>query len=292
MMAKTISARRTDDPMATHPISRRSLLAVGALTLAGCATGPTIARPTASPTGTITQQLDSVLTVIANGNEKLGVALRDLRSKKDYGFNGKYSSQSASMAKPMIVAMALRKARADGGALSAEHEEQARKAITMSDNDSADALWAYAGGADAYQALAQELELPATHRDEKNFWSWTWTTPADQVLLLRRLREGTPALTQQERSHILGLMGQVTSEQTWGVGSPRTEGVTVEMKNGWVQFQSTDKLWAVNSMGHLEGQGRDYLLAIMSRTPDFDTGRELCSEIGRQVFSILGSGSL
>ena len=59
-----------------------------------------------------------------------------------------------------------------------------------------------------------------------------------------------------------------------------------------MQFQSTDKLWAVNSMGHVAGEGRDYRLAIMTRTVDFETGREMCDEIGRQVFSILGSGTL
>ncbi len=292
MMTPNISVGRTDPRMSNPALSRRSVLIAGTLALTGCSTTPTIARPTASPSGSITQQLDSVMTIIADGSDKLGVALRDLRSGRDYGFNGEYSSQSASMAKPMIVAMALRKARADGGPLSAEHSDQARKAITLSDNDSADALWAYAGGAPAYQVLAEELKLPHTRRDDKDFWSWTWTTPADQVLLLRRLTEGTPALTSDERTFLLGLMGQVTAEQTWGVGSPLTKGVSVTMKNGWVQFQSTDKLWAVNSMGHLTGLGRDYLLGIMTRTPDFATGRELCAEIGRQVFSILGSGTL
>ena len=68
--------------------------------------------------------------------------------------------------------------------------------------------------------------------------------------------------------------------------------VQVHLKNGWVQFKSTDGLWAVNSMGRVLGDGRDYRLAVMTRVPDFATGRELTSEVGRQVFSILGSGSL
>lgn len=278
--------------MTPPALSRRSLLMAGTLALAGCAGTPRINRPTASPTGTIREQLDTVVGIIADGSDTIGVALRDLRSGGEWGFNPAYASQSASMAKPMIVAMAERQAREDGGTLSPEYTEMARKAITESDNDSADALWAYAGEADSYQVLAEELLLPDTHRDEKNFWSWTWTTPADQVLLLTRLMEGTPALTAQERTFILGLMGEVVDEQAWGVGVPRSETVAVELKNGWVQFKSTDNLWAVNSMGHVAGDGRDYRLAIMTRTVDFDTGREICNEIGRQVFSILGSGTL
>lgn len=278
--------------MTPTALSRRSLLMAGTLLLAGCAGTPRINRPTASPTGSIREQLDTVVGIIADGSDTIGVALHDVRSGGEWGFNPAYASQSASMAKPMIVAMAERQARQDGGTLSPDYTEMARKAITVSDNDSADALWAYAGEADSYQVLAEELLLPDTHRDEKNFWSWTWTTPADQVLLLTRLMEGTPALTEQERTFILDLMGEVVDEQAWGVGVPRSETVAVELKNGWVQFKSTDNLWAVNSMGHVAGDGRDYRLAIMTRTVDFDTGREICNEIGRQVFSILGSGTL
>ncbi|MGB4891746.1 MAG: serine hydrolase, partial [Propionicimonas sp.] len=261
-----------------------------ALVLAGC-TGPAIVRPTASPTGSIRSQLDDVLTIIANGSNKLGVALFDQRSKASYGFNADYASQSASMAKPMIVLMAQATARQSGAGLDAQRAAQATQAITHSDNDSADALWAYAGGADAYQSLAESLKLPNTRRDPgRGDWSWTWTTPADQVLLVGRLMEGSPAIVEADRQFLWDLMGQVEADQTWGVGTPRSSSVGVHLKNGWVQFKSSDNLWAVNSMGHVSGDGRDYRLAIMTRTADFDTGRETCAEIGRQVFSILGSG--
>ena len=274
-----------------NPLSRRQLLLTGsALVLAGC-TGPAIVRPTASPTGSIRSQLDDVLTIIANGSNKLGVALFDQRSKASYGFNADYASQSASMAKPMIVLMAQATARQSGAGLDAQRAAQATQAITHSDNDSADALWAYAGGADAYQSLAESLKLPNTRRDPgRGDWSWTWTTPADQVLLVGRLMEGSPAIVEADRQFLWDLMGQVEADQTWGVGTPRSSSVAVHLKNGWVQFKSSDNLWAVNSMGHVSGDGRDYRLAIMTRTADFDTGRETCAEIGRQVFSILGSG--
>ena len=274
-----------------NPLSRRQLLLTGsALVLAGC-TGPAIVRPTASPTGSIRSQLDDVLTIIANGSNKPGVALFDQRSKASYGFNADYTSQSASMAKPMIVLMAQATARQAGADLDAQRAAQATQAITHSDNDSADALWAYAGGADAYQSLAESLKLPNTRRDPgRGDWSWTWTTPADQVLLVGRLMEGSPAIVEADRQFLWDLMGQVEADQTWGVGTPRSSSVGVHLKNGWVQFKSSDNLWAVNSMGHVSGDGRDYRLAIMTRTADFDTGRETCAEIGRQVFSILGSG--
>ncbi|MBK9156558.1 MAG: hypothetical protein IPM11_00165 [Micropruina sp.] len=66
----------------------------------------------------------------------------------------------------------------------------------------------------------------------------------------------------------------------------------MEMKNGWVLFSSSDKQWAVNSIGHVQGRTRDYVLTIMSRVPDFATGRDLTSAIGQSVWDIMGSGQL
>ncbi|MCA0294576.1 MAG: serine hydrolase [Actinobacteria bacterium] len=285
------------------PLSRRSLLSTAGLTAAGLVTGgfaastltgcsgPNIARPTASPNGAITAQLDEVLKTIANGSDKFGVYVQDVRTGGTYSFNGDYASQNASMVKVMIALMALRKA---GGLLGADLDPVATKMITQSDNDSAETLWAYGGGADAYQTLADELKMTHTHRDENRpDWSWTWTTPSDQVLLLTYLTEGgTDAFTTEQGAYVYGLMGKVQDDQTWGVGQPKSSDVQVHLKNGWVQFKSSDNLWAVNSMGTVEGSGRNYRLAVMTRVADFATGREVTSEVGKWVFSILGSGTL
>ena len=58
-------------------------------------------------------------------------------------------------------------ARATGVELTTEQQEQVALAITRSDNDAADALWAYAGAAPAYAELAAELGMTDTHPDEK-----------------------------------------------------------------------------------------------------------------------------
>ncbi|HQY98808.1 MAG TPA: serine hydrolase [Propionicimonas sp.] len=280
-------------------LSRRSLLlsatalAGGAL-LAACSGTPTIPRPTASPTGPIKDQLDEVLKVVSSGSEKFGVYLQDVRSGGTYSFNGDYASQNASMVKVMIALMVQRKARTDGGTLSQENVELTTKMITQSDNDAAEKLWAYGGGPDAYQQLADELKMTHTRRETgRDDWSWTWTSPSDQVVLLNHLVDGgTDAFTPAEATFVYDLMGKVQDDQTWGVGAPKSSAVAVHLKNGWVQFKSSDGLWAVNSMGTVAGAGRDYRMAVMTRVPDFATGRELTSEVGRQVFSILGSGTL
>ena len=281
--------------MGDVPWSRRSLLTAAAagvvLGATGC-TGTSIARPSASPTGAIRDQLNQVMTTIANGNHEFGVFVEDLRTGGTWAFNDGYTSQSASMAKPMIVSMALRKARpAD---LSADLITDAVLAITQSNNDAATALWTYAGYA-GYTDLAKALGMSHTHLDDgkPDQWSWTWTTPADQVKLVKALQEqNSDALTFAESKFVYDQMGDVEADQTWGVGQPKSASVEVHLKNGGVQFKSTDNLWAVNSMGSVEGDGRKYRMCVMTRLPDFPTGRDTVSEVGKWVFSILGSGSL
>lgn len=290
-----------------HSSRRTLLLGAGIAALAGCARPPVnITRPTVAPTGTVAQQLTQVLQVYATNTDKLGVFVRDRRSGNDWDFNGGYSSQSASMAKVMIAALALRTARAAGGPLPFDRQTDVSNALINSDNDSADRLWRYVGGnvdddsatnlnraADAYQRLANELQMAATHRDpNRPDWSWTWTSPADQVILLERLLAGTDAMTTEDRLYELDVMSKTNPTQIWGVGSMRSPEVAVQMKDGWVQFQSTDGLWAVNSMGHVEGQGRDYLACMMCRMPTFAQGKTLLNDIGSDIFRVLGGGSL
>jgi hypothetical protein len=281
-------------------ISRRSLLTtagviVGGMAITGltaCSQNPSIPEPTASPTGPIKDQLDQALKVISAGSDKFGVFIEDVRSGGTYSYNGGYASQSASMAKPMIVAMALRKARpAD---LPAAQIANAALAINQSDNNAATALWQYAGYS-GYPELATALGMGNTHldKDKPDQWSWTWTTPSDQVKLVKALATGkSDALEFAEAKFIYDQMGNVIPDQTWGVGQPKADKVEVHLKNGWVQFKSSDNLWAVNSMGSVVGEGRDYRMCVMTRVPDFTTGRDLTSMVGKWVFKILGSGKL
>lgn len=272
-------------------LSRRGLLlgATSAVVLAGCSRGPApLKTPEAPPTGSVRAQLQSVMDTYGTNTDKLGLSIKDLRTGQEFSWRGDFATNSASMAKVMIVLLALDKARRAGEELSFENYGRASRAIIDSENDPADELWEWAGGRDAYTALAQELGLPNTrgHADSE-FWSWTHTTPDDQRRLADLLVHGTPAVTDEDRLYLLDLMSKTSSSQTWGVGHDKRRGVRVSMKNGWVQFKSMDNLWGVNSMGHVVGEGRDYVAAIMTRMPTFDEGRNLLDAIGADLFRIL-----
>ncbi len=280
-------------------VSRRAVLLGGGVLIAGCARPPiVISGPSEQPTGPIRSQLTEIAEAFSENTDKLGMAVHDLRTGAEWDFQGDYASQSASIAKVMIVAMALRKARESGEQFTYENYTRASNAITVSDNDSADELWALSGERPAYDALATDLGLPDTHSDPGNgFWSWTWTTPSDQRELVRQLVEGSDALHLEDRTYLLDLMGRVIPSQRWGVGQPATVKsnagkVQVEMKNGWVEFQSSDGLWAVNSIGRVSGEGRDYIATIMCRVETFEEGRRLVDAIGAKLWSVLGRGEL
>lgn len=107
---------------------------------------------------------------------KLGVAITDLRNGAVYGYNPAYASQSASMAKPMIVLMAQRRARATGTPLTAEQLTRPPRRSPSPTTTPRTRCGAFAGcAASAYDELAAELEMTDTHADEARSESWSWT---------------------------------------------------------------------------------------------------------------------
>jgi hypothetical protein len=58
-------------------------------------------------------------------------------------------------------------------------------------------------------------------------------------------------------------MESVESDQQWGVSGGVPAGVSVALKNGWVPLTSYT-YWEVNSIGRIKGDGRDYLIAVLT----------------------------
>jgi hypothetical protein len=180
----------------------------------------------------------------------------------------------------------MRKAREEERRLSARQREQARLAITQSDNASADALYAFAGGHSAIAELARDLGMAATAAAKPvTHWGLTLTTPNDLVRLMQRLTSGSPVTHPDDDAAVLALMTQVVDGQRWGAGTVRSDAVDVHVKNGWMAVGDP---WVINSVGDVRGAGRDYAVALMqTRQPDQDSGIRRASRIGRAVFGAL-----
>lgn len=227
----------------------------------------------------------SVLSAIG-GRTDVGVSVLDRRTGVWWHHRGDGPVPSGSVSKVIIVAAALRKARAAGTTLTARQRDQARLAITQSDNASADALYAWIGGHPAVAELAGHLGLAATAAAKPvTHWGPTLTTPNDLVRLMERLTSGSPVTHRADDAAVLDLMARVVDGQRWGVGTVRSATVTVHVKNGWMLVGEP---WVINSVGDVRGAGRDYSMALMQRAqPDVDTGITRASRIGRAVFAAL-----
>ena len=69
-----------------------------------------------------------------------------------------------------------------------------------------------------------------------------------------------PVLTDSSRGYILNLMEHITPSQAWGVTGGVPPGVTVALKNGFSIING----WQINSMEWVNGDGRDYLIAVFT----------------------------
>lgn len=286
------------------------MLPVGFVSLASSTLGATVAEPVAEAArdafdtaGRVARSVNpapsddtdtpsraalaaAVLRAMGGRSTVIGVSVLDRRTGATWHYRGDSLVRAGSVSKTLVVAAALRKARAAGSRLTARQRDEARAAITRSDNASADALYAWIEGHAGVSELAGELGMIDTAGAKRaTHWGPTLTTPNDLVRMMQRFVGGGPATHPDDDKYLLGLMGQVIDGQRWGVGTVRSSTVKVRVKNGWMLV---DNPWVVNSVGDVRGAGRDYAMALMQRAqPDELTGITRASRIGRAVFAAL-----
>ncbi len=85
-------------------------------------------------------------------------------------------------------------------------------------------------------------------------------------------------------------MENVVSWERWGVSAGPPAGVTVALKNGWVPIVEGN--WQINSIGYISGQGRDYLVAVLTNeNPTEGYGVATINGMSRIIWSELASSS-
>jgi hypothetical protein len=172
------------------------------------------------------------------------------------------AEQTASIVKVDILATLLAQDQADGQALSPADQGLSQDMIEESDNDDAQSLWNAEGGATAVQSFNTTAGLTQTAPDTAGEWGLTTTTAADQVQLVRMVAYPNTVLTPASQSYELGLMSNIDPSQDWGVSAGVAPGTTVALKNGWLPNDSG--IWQVNSIGYVNGDGRDYVIAVLT----------------------------
>jgi beta-lactamase class A len=189
--------------------------------------------------------------------------------------------------------------------------------ITMSDNVAATSLFYFGGGCHALTRFNRQIPTPQTKVgcQTPTYYGWgnTTTTAADQAAIVRTLAYRNQVLNPAARAYGLNLMENVIPSQRWGVTcgpwgdtcdapdyATPVPGVTVALKNGWKYVptctaQDDTCKWQVNSMGWVRGQGRNYVLAVLT-TDDpagpgnfgFDYGISTTQGVSHRIWADLG----
>lgn len=205
--------------------------------------------------------------VTVEGGAAISVAVLDVASGDSAGY-GDASFDTASIVKLNILAALLLQAQDADRRLTAQERTYASAMIRDSDNVSATALWNVIGQAAGLDAANERFRLTATEGGHGLYWGLTQTTAADQLVLLRQVfgDDDTSELSAASRAYVQDLLGRITEGQDWGVSAAATGGASgsgFALKNGWLPRTATG-LWDINSVGRVEVDGREFLVAVVS----------------------------
>jgi beta-lactamase class A len=242
-------------------MSRRRLLALVALAPACVAfgVGPGTAGAHASPAANDPFAGQALRSWLAGRQGEITAAVYDIETGQEYLLNPQDTEKTASTIKVDILATALHLAQLQHHPLPAGEAAAAVPMITQSDNDAAEDLYDDIGGWNAIGPFDTSIGMTHTTPNDQGYFGETYTSAADQITLLKQVMLPGGALSTASRQYEYELMRHVIASQRWGItgGVPST--ATVAIKNGWLPESSG---WHVNSIGRVQGDGRDYLIAV------------------------------
>lgn len=194
------------------------------------------------------------------------------------------SLQSGSAWSTIKVSIALAVGERSGG-FDDSQRELVDRAITLSDNDAAAALFAELGAvgpaSSAVSAVLSEAgdaetKVSTEGRDGFSTYGQTEWSQLAQSRFMSSLLAGSVGESSSRR-YVLDRMGAVTAD-TWGLGSAGVPGL---WKGGW--GPGTDGSYLLRQMGALEIGGCRYV-ATLAAIPDagtFEAGQPVATEVAR-----------
>ncbi|QFG21030.1 serine hydrolase [Actinomadura sp. WMMB 499] len=241
--------------------------------------------PGAAERAELTRALDAYL------DERPGsvsLAVRDASGEVSYDYGDGLRTATASIVKVNIVMALLLRAQRAGRPLTRAERDLAERAVTVSDNDAASALWRTIGGAEGLAAANEDLGPRDTAPGPGGFWGSTTTSAADQAELLTALVSPASPLSAPNRRYVRDLMAGVVPAQAWGVSAAADPSAEPVLKNGWLPRDAHGGRWTINSIGLVRAAGRLLLIAVLSeRHPSMRAGIETVERAARTVTAAL-----
>ena len=207
----------------------------------------------------------AVRSLAADDNDHVSVAVDDLTTGQiaSYGGSGQ-QFVTASIVKADILSTRLYQLQQEGSHLSSYEEALATRMIENSDNDAATSLYDDDGEAYGIDKANKVFGLTETTVGTGGLWGDTTTTTDDQIKLLRVIFTTPSVLSSASQEYIQGLMGQVETDQQWGVPAAADSGTSFQVKNGWLPTSTEGGLWEINSIGRVTHDGQAMLIAVLS----------------------------
>ncbi|MBG0855065.1 serine hydrolase [Streptomyces spinoverrucosus] len=265
----------------THGISRdksratsgraRALVAAGVgagVLISGvAAASPAAAAPapavscTSAKAGLAAKLKTDITAALANRKGTVAVGLYDRSTNTTCTLRASTAYDSASVVKVTVLAALLWDAKKQNRYLTSREATLAKAMITKSDNASTSTLWKQLG-LTKIKGFLSAAGMTQTKPGANGYWGLTQITVTDEQKLLKLITAKNAVLSDNSRAYILKLMGQVVSSQRWGTPYGVPSGVSVAVKNGWLQRATNG--WRVHSVGAFKGRGHDYVITVLT----------------------------
>jgi hypothetical protein len=256
----------------THHISRRARVlgagiaagvlipVVAAASPAAAATTPTVSC-TSSKAALATKLQKDITAALANRTGTVSVGLYDRSTNTTCSLRATSSYDSASAVKVTVLATLLWDAKKHNRYLTDTEASLAKAMITKSDNTATSKLWKQLG-LTKIKGFLSAAGMTKTVPGANGYWGLTQINVTDEQKLLKLITAQNAVLSDNSRAYILKLMSQVITSQRWGTPYGAPSGVSVHVKNGWLQ-RSTHG-WRVHSLGTFNGGGHDYMITVLT----------------------------
>lgn len=234
---------------------------------------PTSAPPSTSPPAPVSaKQLAGDLDRIFGAGDSYSVAALDLTTGRSSRLGAGGGMVLASLVKLDFLETLLYQHQLSGQPLTDGQAGDAEAMIEQSDNAAADRVWFSVGKNPGVRSYNSLLGLHDTVFRSDGVWGLSTTSARDQLALLQALTSAHSPLSAASRGYALGLLSDVESDQRWGVSAAGDPDSDAAAKNGWLNIDSDDGLWAVNSAGVLRVDGHQVLMVVLSQhQPDYAT---------------------
>ncbi|MFJ4472389.1 serine hydrolase [Streptomyces sp. NPDC089424] len=233
---------------------------VAAASPAAAAPAPTVSC-TSAKAGLAAKLKKDITAALANRKGTVAVGLYDRTTRTTCTLRSTTAYDSASVVKVTVLAALLWDAKKHGRYLTARETSLATAMITKSDNAATSTLWRQLG-LTKIKGFLSAAGMTQTKPGADGYWGLTRITVTDEQKLLKLVTAKNTVLSDNSRAYILKLMGQVVSSQRWGTPYGVPSGVSVAVKNGWLQRATYG--WRVHSVGAFKGRGHDYMITVLT----------------------------